>query len=88
MAAASDITLGSAVTWGTPNPDSANDVVYTKTFGYGGTAGDTGGTTKVDATAMCAAVCTALKPWNMDAVSFLPIVQATTAMTTTECTGF
>jgi len=88
MAANSDITLGSAITWGTANPVSANDVVYTKTFGYWATAGAIGGAAGVDAAAMCAAVCTAKAPWNMDAVSYLPIVQATTAMTSTECTGF
>ena len=87
MAVASDITLGTAVTWGTANPVSANDVVYTKTFGYWATAGAIGGAAGVDAAAMCAAVCTAKAPWNMDGSNF-PIDQATTGMTSTECTGF
>ena len=87
MAVVTGTTLGSAVTWGAPNPVSTNSLTYVKGFGYGATAGDTGGTDKTEASAMCAAVCTALAPWNMDS-SNLPILQATTAMTTTECTGF
>lgn len=86
MAAASGITLGSAITWGTANPVYDGSTNYTLEFGYGASAADVGNTA-TGAASMCAAVCTALAPWNMDA-DYLPILQATTAMSTTECTGF
>lgn len=91
MAVVSGTVLGSAISWGssgTGNPISTNSLVYVLGFGYGASAADVGGATDLNASAMCAAACTALAPWNMDAVSFLPILQATTAMSTTECTGF
>jgi len=92
MAVVSGTVLGSAISWGTSgvgNPISTGALTYVLGFpDYGATAADVGGATDLNASAMCAAACTALAPWNMDAVSFLPILQATTAMSTTECTGF
>jgi len=92
MAVVSGTNLGTAITWGsagTGNPISTNSLTYVLGFtDYGATAADVGGATDLNASAMCAAACTALPPWNMDAATFLPIVQATAAMTTAECTGF
>jgi len=91
MAVVSGTEIGSAISWGsagTGNPISTNSLIYVLGFGYGASAADVGGATDLNASAMCAAACTALPPWNMDAATFLPINQATTAMTTAECTGF
>jgi len=63
-------------------------LVYDILFDTSTTPATIGGAAGTKAGSMCAAACSALNPWNLDAATFLPIAQATTAMTVAECTGF